>query len=122
MKSPQPLEKALLSTISQSFPDIQAVYLFGSYGTTDEWPESDVDIALLLPPAQAKAAEWETFAGLQARLEKWLNKDVDLINLRRVNTVLQKEVVMADRRMSYIAVFFLMIPSGEAVKKLFSYL
>jgi len=35
-------------------PDVEAIYLFGSFGTEDESSESDVDIALLLPATQAK--------------------------------------------------------------------
>ena len=37
-------------------PAAQAIYLYGSYGTAGEWPDSDVDIALLLPPVEAKTA------------------------------------------------------------------
>ncbi len=35
---------------------------------------------------------------LRFELERLLEKDVDLINLRRVPTVLQKEIVATDRR------------------------
>ncbi|MBK6563551.1 nucleotidyltransferase domain-containing protein [Candidatus Amarobacter glycogenicus] len=34
--------------ILQHYPTTQAIYLFGSFGTADEWPTSDVDIAVLL--------------------------------------------------------------------------
>ncbi len=40
----------IVQTVLRQYPDTQAIYLFGSYGTEDEWPDSDVDIALLLPP------------------------------------------------------------------------
>jgi predicted nucleotidyltransferase len=30
------------------------VYLFGSLATGEAWPDSDADIAVLLPPAEAK--------------------------------------------------------------------
>jgi predicted nucleotidyltransferase len=35
---------------------IPAIYLFGSYGTEQEWPESDVDIAVLLTPKEPVGA------------------------------------------------------------------
>jgi uncharacterized protein len=84
--------------VLEHFPDVQAIYLFGSYGTEQEWPESDVDIALLLPPESSKKAGLLMISDLRSALEALLKKDVDLINLRRVSTVLQKEVVAADCR------------------------
>ncbi|MCA1961552.1 MAG: nucleotidyltransferase domain-containing protein [Desulfomonile sp.] len=88
----------IIRTILRHYPDVQAIYLFGTYGTEDEWPDSDIDIALLLPPQQAKAAKPLPMSGLYGELTTLLEKEVDLINLRRVPTVLQKEVVAADRR------------------------
>ena len=46
----------IVDAVLAVYPDTQAIYLFGSYGTAVEWPDSDVDIALLLPPAAAKEA------------------------------------------------------------------
>ena len=43
-------EAELIPIILESYPNTQAIYLFGSWGTEDEWPSSDVDIAVLLPP------------------------------------------------------------------------
>ena len=37
-------------------PGVQAIYLFGTYDTEDERPDSDVDIGVLLAPQQARAA------------------------------------------------------------------
>ncbi|HOU12329.1 MAG TPA: nucleotidyltransferase domain-containing protein [Anaerolineae bacterium] len=84
------------------YPETQAIYLFGSYQTADERPDSDVDIALLLPPQQAKAAGSLALSTLRSELEACLGRDVDLVNLRQAPTVLQKEVVAADRRI-YLA-------------------
>jgi len=80
------------------YPDTQAIYLFGSYGTEDEWPDSDVDIALLLPPEQAKASRMLAMSPLCSELGSLLGKAVDLVNLRVVSTVFQKEIIAADRR------------------------
>lgn len=92
------MQESIVKAVLAEYPDTQAVYLFGSYGTEDEWPDSDVDIAVLLPPVEAKAAGSLVMGDLHHALGRLLTKDVDLINLRRVPTVLQKEVVMADRR------------------------
>lgn len=88
----------LIQLILTTWPDTQAIYLFGSWGTEHERPESDVDIAVLLPAQQAKEAESLLLTDLHQSLQALLNKEVDLINLRQVSMVLQKEVVMAGRR------------------------
>ncbi len=88
----------LSQTILAHYPNVQAIYLFGSYDTENEWPDSDVDIALLFPPAQAKQIDHPALIDLQWELERLLGKQVDLINLRQVSTVFRKEIVMADRR------------------------
>lgn len=84
--------------ILKYYPNTQAVYLFGSQAAGEEWPESDVDIAVLLPPAEAKKIGSLLISDLRFNLETLLGKEVDLINLRRAPTVLQKEVIAADSR------------------------
>jgi predicted nucleotidyltransferase len=91
-------EPVIIKTVLQYYPDVQAIYLFGSYGTEDEWPESDVDIAILLPPEKSKKAGSLAMSKLHLALGSMLKKDVDIINLRHVPTVLQKEIVTAERR------------------------
>ncbi len=88
----------IVQTIVARHPDVQAIYLFGSWGTKDEWPDSDVDIAMLLPPDKAKTLGALDLVKTQSELASLLHKPVDLLNLRQISTVFQKEVVMADRR------------------------
>lgn len=88
----------IVRIIQTHHPDVQAIYLFGSWGTEDEWPDSDVDIAMLLPPDKAKTLGALDLVKTQAELASLLHKPVDLLNLRQISTVFQKEVVMADRR------------------------
>ena len=88
----------IVQTVLGHYPDTQAIYLFGSYGTENEWPDSDVDIALLLPPEQAKAIRMLAMSPLCSELGSLLGKAVDLVNLRVVSTVFQKEIIAADRR------------------------
>ena len=90
--------EVIVRTILEHYPAVQAVYLFGTYGTEDEWPDSDVDIAVLLPPEEAKRVGHMALSDAHMALARLLGKDVDLINLRQVSTVFQKEIVMADRR------------------------
>ena len=53
---------------------------------------------MLLPADEAKRAGSLSMSGLRASLERLLGKDVDLINLRAVPTVSQKEIILAERR------------------------
>ncbi|TPW09689.1 MAG: hypothetical protein FD130_2439 [Halothiobacillaceae bacterium] len=92
------LLNALTDTILAAYPSTQAIYLFGSWGTTEEWPSSDVDIAVLLPPEQTKQVDVIGWNRLTQQLATLVHKEVDLLNLREVSTVFQKEVVMAERR------------------------
>jgi len=92
------VEDQLIETVLADYPDTQAIYLFGSWGTEDEWPTSDLDMAVLLPPEQAKAVDFWAWIDLTMRLGGIVHKKVDLLNVRQVSTVFQKEVIMADRR------------------------
>lgn len=76
---------------------VQGIYLFGSYGTEDEWPDSDIDIALLLPPEQAKQEKNLILSLCRFDLEKALHREVDLLNARQVSTVFQKEIISCGR-------------------------
>ena len=95
-------QRYIIDIILAHYPETQVIYLFGSYQTADEQPTSDADVALLLPPQQAKAAGSLALSALRSELEACLGRDVDLINLRQAPTVLQKEVVAAERRI-YLA-------------------
>ncbi len=86
-----------LGTIRERFPDVQAVYLFGSHGTEAEWPDSDIDLAILLPPRRAKTTTAVELNACRALLSEQTRKDVDLVNIRRVSTVFQKEITTTGR-------------------------
>jgi predicted nucleotidyltransferase len=88
----------IIRTVLKHYPETQAVYLFGTFGTDRQFPGSDVDIALLFPHQQAGIIGTLAMTDLRFELERLLKMDVDLINLRRAPTVLQKEIITADRR------------------------
>ena len=87
-----------LELIPSHFPQIQAVYLFGSCAEGKESPDSDIDLALLLPPEDAKIAGNLSTTDLRFDLEKRLKREVDLVNLRRVSTVFQNEITTSGTR------------------------
>ena len=89
--------KALIVRLALSHhPATQAIYLFGSYGTADQRPDSDVDIALLLPPVEAKQAGPLALGELHQQLSKALGRDVDLLNARLVSTVFQMAIIFGE--------------------------
>jgi len=83
----------IIKTVIGHYPRVQGIYLFGSYGTEHEWPDSDIDIALLLPPVQAKHEKNLGLSQCRFDLEEVLDKEVDLLNARMVSTVFQKEII-----------------------------
>ena len=92
MVGQEKLDKGL--ELVQSFlPDVQAVYLFGSFAYSDERPESDIDVALLLPHEKAKTLGTLYGSNLHQALTRFFGRDVDLINLRQVSTVFQNQIV-----------------------------
>lgn len=88
---------AIVDTVRRHYPDVQAVYLFGSHGTDRQWPESDIDIALLLPHEQAKSERNIVLSPCRFDLQRALHREVDLVNARRVSTVFQKEIIGGGR-------------------------
>jgi len=91
------LTSIIVSTILQEFPSGQGIYLFGSFQTDQEWKDSDVDLALLLPYSIAKQRPFLYNSTCLSRLERELNKEVDLVNLRTVSTVFQFQVITRGR-------------------------
>ena len=95
MKGAQDL---IIGTILERLTGAEAIYIFGSFDTDGEMIGSDADIAVLLPAGESATVGALLLDETRYALEKALGRDVHLLNLRRVPTVLQKEVIMADRR------------------------
>jgi predicted nucleotidyltransferase len=89
--------KTIIITVLAHYPGVQGIYLFGSCMTEDEWPNSDIDLALLLPPDEAKNVQHLAFSDCSIELANVLGKEVDLLNARIVSTVFQKEIVTKGR-------------------------
>jgi uncharacterized protein len=89
--------EAIIKIIVHHYPSTQGIYLFGSYQTDDEWPDSDVDIATLLPHDAAKAERLIAVSECKNSLEEALRREVDLVNVRLTSTVFQFQVVSTGR-------------------------
>jgi len=88
----------IVSAVLDVYPDTQGIYLYGSYVTGDAQPDSDLDLAVLLPHAQARASGLLYFSPLFQRLCDLTGRQVDLINLRQTSTVLGNQIVSFGRR------------------------
>ncbi len=89
--------ESIAPTILKHFPTTVAIYLFGSYATTDERVDSDVDLALMFPHGSMVTNTNLALSACKADLEMLFCREVDLLNLRSLSTVFQKEIVMTGR-------------------------
>jgi uncharacterized protein len=89
--------EGIISIVHKHHPKVEAIYLFGTFGTAMERPDSDLDLALLLPPAEAKKKKTLAFSVCRDELESLTRRSVDLINLREINTVFQNEIITEGR-------------------------
>ncbi len=82
---------AARDALVSALPDLWAIYVYGSFAREDEWPSSDIDLAILLPP---NATGPNTFE-LAGEISQRTGRDVDLVDLRRVGDLLRAEVLAA---------------------------
>jgi len=89
--------ETIVKTVLRFYPDVEAIYLFGSYLTPEQQQHSDADIALLFSHEKARLLKNLAVSDCRDALENALKKTVDLINLRSVNTVFQNEIIQHGR-------------------------
>ncbi|MHB8814255.1 MAG: type VII toxin-antitoxin system MntA family adenylyltransferase antitoxin [Steroidobacteraceae bacterium] len=84
---------AARDSLLTALPDAWAIYVFGSFARAEEWPGSDLDLAVLLPPARRIEDLLGVMSGVSARV----HRDVDVVDLRRAGDVLRCEVLSEGR-------------------------
>jgi uncharacterized protein len=89
----QAIFDAARDTVLAAVPDAWAVYVYGSFARGEEWPESDLDIAVLLPPNRHIPDLLELLSAVSERI----HRNVDIVDLRRVGDVLRREVLESGR-------------------------
>lgn len=85
----------LLAALQARFPALLALYVYGSTASGDSGPDSDVDLAVLLPGKAGPLALWEAGNDLARRL----GRDVDLVDLRAASTVMQYQIITTGQRL-----------------------
>lgn len=83
----------IVKLIRARWQDAQAIYLFGSAADGSELPGSDIDLAVLSPNKPVV----EQVIKLKAELSRLTKKDIDLIDLRRADTVTAVQIVYFGR-------------------------
>lgn len=76
-------------TILAALPASWAIYVYGSFAQGEEWPTSDLDLAVLLPPGQ----DIPDLLQLMADISRRVGRNVDLVDVRRVGDVLRREIL-----------------------------
>lgn len=84
---------AARDSLLAALPDAWAIYAFGSFARAQEWPGSDLDLAILLPPARKIDDLLGVMSGVSARVRR----QVDVVDLRTAGDVLRREVLSGGR-------------------------
>ena len=95
MKGPteQPFA-GFVERLREEFPELRAVYRFGSFGTEHERPDSDIDLAVYAGEPLPVMKLWRVAQELAADV----GRDVDLVDLASASTVMRAGVVHSGAR------------------------
>lgn len=89
------LAESLIRRTRDGLPDALALYAFGSRVQGSAGPESDLDLAVLVPGYADPVHLWE----LASELALLAGCDVDLLDLRAASTVMQYQVLSNGQRL-----------------------
>lgn len=85
----------IATVLQQAIPDLMAAYVHGSTARGDDRADSDIDLALLLPPRQHLADP----LALAAKLQEATGRPVDITDLRRAGNVLRMQVLREGKQL-----------------------
>jgi predicted nucleotidyltransferase len=84
----------LIQTLQARLPNLLAIYAFGSRISGTAWPDSDLDLAVLV----AGYADPLTLFALAGDLADVTGCAVDLLDLRAASTVMQYQIITTGER------------------------
>lgn len=84
----------LVLQLQKDIPGLFAVYRFGSWGTTAERADSDIDLAVLATIPMESVQRWE----LAQQLAAIAGRNVDLVELSAASAVMRAQVVAQGER------------------------
>ena len=88
------LELKFTEMICDVVSDCLAIYRFGTWGTVDQRPDSDIDLAVLASSPLDSVFCWN----LAQQLASIAGRDVDLVDLLKASTVLRMQIVASGER------------------------
>lgn len=98
--SPAPVDRSealvdrIVRLVLETHPATQAIYRYGTWATAAQRRDSDLDVAVLLPHAEAMRVDRWQWHLLAVRLAGAAGTEhADLVNLRRADTTLQAEIL-----------------------------
>lgn len=80
---------AARDAVLAALPEAWAIYVYGSFASGDEWPQSDLDLAVLLPPQQSIPDPFDLMGEIALRV----GRDVDFVDARQVGDVIRREIL-----------------------------
>jgi predicted nucleotidyltransferase len=83
------------NVLAAALPQAWAIYVYGSFARGDERPDSDIDLAVLLPPG----ATIPDKLGLIADVSRSVHREADIVDLRRVSLDLIHELLREGRQL-----------------------
>lgn len=88
-------EDQIVTLLKSSLDGLLAIYQFGSSGTPYERPDSDIDLAVLAEKPLDPVMLWNLAQEISARL----HRDIDVLDLRSVSTVMRAQVIAYGQRL-----------------------
>lgn len=85
---------ALVGALRERLPGLLGAWLFGTWGTEHERPESDIDLAVL---AERPLTFEERLAALES-LGQVTDREVDLVDLTRNDAIIRAQAIAYGRR------------------------
>ena len=89
----QTQENIIIEFLLMKYPDLIAIYLFGSSASETQNIESDIDLAIFPVKKLDKVELWMT----SQQLAGILKCDVDLVDLRNASTVMRMQIISSSK-------------------------
>ncbi len=86
--------KECLAFILEKLPNVIGIYLFGSFGTVYERPESDIDLAIFSTTCIDGVVLWDCAQEISLKV----GKTVEMIDLRKASTVFRYQIIGKGKR------------------------
>jgi len=86
------IDRRTIQDYFRSQPDVQAVFLFGSFAKGKDRAASDVDLAVLLDPAMPEESYLDRRLQYMSDLSNRLGREADVIILNEAGPVLKHQV------------------------------